>query len=241
MDGITAGEFARLYAGFHAAIAEVDCGKRCSPYNETGAPFCCDTRHAVPAAYQAEWEYLKAHTDLWHIWEGKTPLETEELRAIAPDGQVLIECKGYQHCQRDFRSLSCRAFPFFPYITREGQFTGLSCYWEYEQICWVMNNLQIVSPTFVQKCIRTFDELFERLPDEMETFRQFSARMRRAFGRRHRAIPLFHRKGGFYKITPRNGRGRRAAPEKYPKQGPYRIASELPFPDELEQGRAAGE
>ncbi len=145
MDRIAAEEFAGLYARFQAPLAALDCGQRCAPYNEGGAPFCCDTRHAVPAAYLAEWSYLQANTDLWHLWEGRTLGETEQLEALAPEGQVLIACLGYQLCQRDFRSLTCRAFPFFPYLTRQGQFIGLSVYWEYEECCWVINNLQVVS------------------------------------------------------------------------------------------------
>ena len=233
MDRIAAEEFAELYARFQAPLAALDCGKRCAPYNDGSAPFCCDTRHAVPAAYHAELKYLQAHTDLWHLWSGRTPAETGQLRALAPEGQVLIACQGYQHCQRSFRSLTCRAFPFFPYITRQGQFIGLSVYWEYEECCWVINNLQGISNIFRAEFIRTFDNLFARLPEELEIFRQFSSRMRRVFGKRHNTIPLFHRNGGFYKISPRDGRGRKAAPEKYRKYGPYKIAAQLPFPDEL--------
>jgi hypothetical protein len=233
MDGITAEEFADVYARFHAPIAALDCGQRCAPYNEGGAPFCCDTHHVVPAAYQTEWKYLQDHTDLWHLWEGRTPAETAELTAQAPEEQVLIECKGYLLCQRNFRSLACRAFPFFPYITLQGQFIGLSVYWEYEDRCWVINNLQVVSRAYREEFFRNFDHLFTRMPEEFDVFRQFSMRMRRVFGRRHSTIPLFHRNGSFYKISPRTGRGRRAAPETFHKYGLYKIAAQLPFPDEL--------
>jgi hypothetical protein len=236
MDRIAAEEFAEIYARFQAPLAALDCGQNCTPYNDRGAPFCCDTRHAVPSAYHAEWKYLQANTDLWHLWAGRTPAETDQLKALAPEGQVLIACQGYRLCQRGFRSLTCRAFPFFPYITRQGQFIGLSVYWEYEECCWVINNLQVVSDIFKAEFIQTFDSLFARLPDELEIFRQFSSRMRRIFGKRHSTIPLLHRKGGFYKISPRDGRGRKASPEKYRKAGPYQIAARLPFPDELSIG-----
>jgi hypothetical protein len=154
MNRITAEEFAEIYARFQAPLAALDCGQRCAPYNEGGAPFCCDTHHAVPAAYQAEWKYLQSNTDLWHLWAGRTPAETEQIEALAPEGQVLIACKGYQLCQRGFRSLTCRAFPFFPYITRQGQFIGLSVYWEYEERCWVINNMQVVSKLFRQEFVQ---------------------------------------------------------------------------------------
>jgi hypothetical protein len=234
MDEITVGDFAELYARFDASVAALDCGQFCAPHNEGGAPFCCDTSHAVPAAYLVEWQYLQQNTDLWHLWKGCNQTETERLEELAPKGQVLIACQGFRSCQRNFRSLTCRAFPFFPYITRSGQFIGLSCYWEYEQSCWVLNNLQVVTPIFVEQFIQTFDWLFNRLTDEMEVFRQFSIQMRRIFGRRHRLIPLFHRNGGFYCVSPRTGRWRRSTPEKYPKVGIYKIITDLPFPDELD-------
>jgi len=226
-------DFARLYAGFEAPIAALNCGDRCAPYNEHGVPFCCDTRHAVPTAYLDEWEYLQAHTDLWHEWEGEDPVESDYLRQQTPEGQVLIACRGHLLCQRSFRSLTCRSFPFFPYLDRQGRFLGLSYYWEFEDRCWVISNLHVVSAEYRQQFITAFEQLFEAYPQERENFRHHSAVMRRIFGRRHRAIPLLHRNGGCYKITPRSGRMRRVPVEKLPKFGPYRLAAELPFPDEL--------
>ncbi len=40
--------------------------------------------------------------------------ETEQLKALAPEGQVLIACQGYQLCQRDFRSSDLPGVPIFP-------------------------------------------------------------------------------------------------------------------------------
>jgi len=224
-------DFASLYAGFHSPIVALDCGDRCAPYNERGVPFCCDIRHAVPSAYELEWDYLKLNTDLWREWDGATEGETASLRNQTPEGQVLIACLGHEHCQRDFRSFTCRAFPFFPYITKQGVFVGLSYYWEYEQRCWVISNLQFVTQQYLTEFVATYDALFAIFPDELENFRYYSGLMRRVFGRRRRAIPVLHRNGRFYKITPRNGRSRGVAPESLPKFGPFRIAAELPFPD----------
>lgn len=226
-------DFSGLYAAFHAPLAAVNCGDRCAPHNEGGAPFCCDTRHAVPTAYLAEWEYLQAHTDLWHPWEAVDLSETERLRSQTPDGQVLIECLGHMACQRGFRALVCRAFPFFPYLTRQGDFVGLSYYWEYEERCWVISNLQVVSLEYRAEFICAYEYIFKCMPEERKNFHYFSTMMRRIFGRRKRAIPLLHRNGGCYKVTPRNGRMRRVAAELMPKFGPYQVAAGLPFPDEI--------
>ena len=227
-------EFAGYYAGFDAPIAALDCGDFCAPHNEGGAPFCCDTRHAVPTAYQNEWVYLQDNTDLWHLWQPEDPAEIERLQEQAPDGQVLIECLGARYCQRNFRSITCRSFPFFPYLTRQGELLGLSYYWQYEDRCWVISNLKRVSPDYISQFVAFYETLFERSPQERENFRYHSGIMRRVFGRRHRAIPLLHRNGGCYKVTPRNGRLRRISAETLPAFGPYKIAAELPFPDELE-------
>jgi hypothetical protein len=225
-------DFAAIYARFRAPIAAFDCGQRCAPYNERGVPFCCDTRHAVPTAYTAEWEHLQANTDLWRRWEADDPADTARLQSQTPPGQVLIACLGHTHCQREFRSLTCRAFPFFPYLDREGAFLGLSYYWEYEDRCWVISNLQVVTREYITGFVATYDLLFERMPGERENFRHHSAVMRRIFGRRRRAIPLLHRNGRAYKVTPATGRLRSVLPEALPKFGPYAIAEELRFPDE---------
>ncbi len=226
-------EFPSLYAGFHAPIAELNCGEKCAPYNERGVPFCCDTSHAVPTAFSTEWDYLRENTDLWHLWQGNNSQQEKDLEAQVPDGQVLVACLGYNLCQRGFRTITCRAFPFFPYIDKLGNFIGLSYYWEYEDRCWVISNLQVVSAQYRTEFINTFERLFERVPEEKENFRYQSMLIRQVFGRSRRAIPLLHRNGKIYKISPRSGRMVRIPVERLPKFGPYKIAAEMPFPDEL--------
>jgi len=229
-------DFASIHTLFQSPIAALDCGERCSVHNERGVPFCCDLQHAIPTAYQSEWEYLQVHTDLWRRWDGGSARETERIRQQTPDGQVLIACKGHLLCQRGFRSVTCRAFPFFPYLTRQGEFIGLAYYWEYEDRCWVISNLGVVTPQYRAEFIAAFDTLFAAYPEDRETFRQFSASMRRVFGRRRRSIPLLHCNGQVYKVTPRNGRMQRVAADQLPAFGPYRIAAQLPFPDEQPAG-----
>ncbi len=232
MPAPTPSEFAAIYCGFDAPIAAFDCGKKCAPHNARGVPFCCDTRHAVPTAYQAEWQYLQASTDLWHPWEADSPRETDHLRSQTPAGQVLIECQGHTRCQRSFRSMNCRSFPFFPYLTREGEFIGLSYFWKYEDRCWVISHLDSVTPAYQQAFVAAWDALFAAMPGEMDNFHRHSAATRQIFGRRGRAINVLHRNGGCYKITPRNGRMRRVPVESLPLFGVYKIAASLPFAGE---------
>ncbi len=215
-------DYLTLYANFDAPIAAFDCGARCASHNRNAVPFCCDIQHAVPAVYKDEWAYLRAHTDLWRPWQGRSEAETRRLQEDTPESMLLLECKGHHMCQREYRSLSCRAFPFFPYVTRDGWFAGMTYYWQYEDTCWVISNLGVVTPRFYAEFMAAFDEVLYRIPGELENYRALSTSMRRVFGRWRRAIPLLHRNGGFYKVTPRSGRMRRADPEGLPKFGPYR-------------------
>lgn len=235
MPVITPEGFRNLYHQFSSPVTGLDCGTKCAPYNSRGVPFCCDLGHAIPTAYDSEWVYLKNNTDLWHQWEPEDPKQKLELQSVLPSGMQMIACQGHILCQRDFRSITCRAFPFFPYLDRESNFLGLAAYWEYEDRCWVISNLDQVTDTYRQEFVIAFDHLFHALPGEKENYRQFSIRMRRIFGRRKRAITLLHRNGEVYKVTPRNGRMRRVQKDKLPSYGPYKIAAQLRFHDEMDQ------
>lgn len=233
-------EIRTLYDDFNAPIAELDCGRKCAPYNPSGKPFCCDICHAVPTAYEGEWAYLQANTDLWYEWQAEQCVENEaerqeelaRLKDETPDNMVLMECLGPQACQRDYRALTCRQFPFFPYLTADYRFIGLSYYWEYEEQCWVISNLAEVTTEYRQQFVAAFDRLFDRMPEEMESYANHAEVMRAEFVRRRKSIPLLHREGGFYTISPSTERLRRTTAARLPKFGPYKIAAALPFPDE---------
>lgn len=221
-----------IYARFNSPITSLDCGKKCAPYNEHGVPFCCDVNHAVPTAYEDEWSYLINKSNLWQLLEINETFDSHALFEELPEGQVLIKCLGHEYCQRQFRAITCRAFPFYPYITLEGEFIGLSYYWQYEERCWIVNNLKLVNPKYVAEFVRTYDILFDFYPSEVENFRYHSIIMRRIFGRRKRRIPLLHRNGLFYKVTTRNGRLRKVNLESCTQYGPYKVAASMQFPEE---------
>jgi hypothetical protein len=230
---LTFGDIAQLYARFESPIAALNCGDRCAPHNERGVPFCCDLTHAIPAAYQAEWAFLQEKTDLWRLWKGEDKDMAVEIQDQTPEGQVLIACRGHALCQRGFRSISCRSFPFFPYIDSRDEFIGLSYYWEYEDRCWVISNLSVVSFQYCSEFIAAYEALFEWFPEEKDTYQRHAERMRETFARRRRRLPLLHRDGYTAKISPQSERMQRVPIESLPKFGPYRIAAGLPFPDEL--------
>lgn len=225
--------FRELYSQFYLSITEINCGDKCSPYNELGVPFCCDTQHAVPTAYREEWNFLSKSTDLWHLWKCDRLEYDEQLRSKTPTDHILIECQGHQSCQRSYRTMTCRSFPFFPYVNREGEFIGLTYYWEYEDRCWIISNLSSVSDRYREQFVHVYDIVFSMMPDEKENFRHYSIVMRRIFGRKRRTIPLLHRNGNSYKVTPGSGKMRRVHMDHFPIFGNYRIAAQMPFPDEV--------
>lgn len=215
----------RLYDRFNASVTEVDCGKKCAPHNPSGKPFCCDICHAVPAAYAQEWDYLRQNTDLWHAYRGdECAGETSnlaELQAETPPSMRLLACKGPALCQRNFRALSCRQFPFFPYVSYDFRFLGLAYEWEFESTCWVISNLGQVTEAYRGEFIQTFDALFAEMPDELQAYAIHSDQMREVFANQHRRIPLLHRNGGFYLISPNSERLQRVPPEVFRRHGPY--------------------
>ncbi|MGH6931073.1 MAG: hypothetical protein ACREEE_01420 [Dongiaceae bacterium] len=216
-------DFARIYRRFRAPITRFDCGKKCAPLNG-GEPVCCSTDHAIPMVQKAEWRLLKSRTDLWRKFKPFNAASRKLVNALH-HSCTAIECKGAAFCERDNRSMACRAFPFFPYITRAGEFAGLAYYWEFEQTCWVISNLTVVDLDFVKEFISAHEALFAADPDEFETFRGQSIHMRREFSRRDQPIPLIGRDGNYLKVLPRTGEVVPLAAKHLPKHGPYESAA----------------
>lgn len=236
MSGLEERDVVSLYAEFQAPVCVQNCGDFCAPYNDLGVPFCCDIDYAIPTAYDSEWRYLQSHTDLWHLWAPEVQELKDAIQKQLPPRQVAVECQGSLKCQREYRSITCRAFPFFPYLDQKCEWIGMSYYWEYENQCWLISHLDQLSAHFVQEFFHAFEKLFTAEPDERLSFFACSARMRRSFGKRHRTIPLIKLdetgKVAAYTVTPANGRLQRVEFADLPAYGPYQIAAELPFPGE---------
>jgi hypothetical protein len=199
-----------MYDQFNALVTDIDCGLRCAPFNPAGKPFCCDICHAVPAVYRQEWDYLKVHTNLWHVWQGTEcpadATDADELRASMPAHMLLLACLGPQDCQRPYRALSCRQFPFFPYINSRDRFVGLTIEWEYWEVCWVLNHLNRVTVDYRREFIRTYDRLFGLWEEEFDAYALRSEEIRDFYGGCQRRFPLLHRNGKDYLVSPGSDR-----------------------------------
>jgi hypothetical protein len=198
-----------LYDGFNTPIAKLDCGKKCAPHNPSGKPFCCDICHAVPAAYKSEWKHFQATTDLWHRYRDDECDASRDLEAghpvfdsDLPSDMIPLACLGPESCQRDYRALSCRAFPFFPYVTSDYRFLGLACEWEFESVCWVISNRSSVTDKYRTEFLSTFDQLLATFENVFENYAYHSERMRVHYASQRRRFPLLHRNGRAYLVSP---------------------------------------
>ena len=225
---LNAEDIRTLYAGFDTPITKLDCGQMCAPHNPSGKPFCCDICHAVPAAYSSEWETLKNATELWHRYRGDecaSQSDPEPVRPVTdsdmPSGMIPLACLGPQNCERENRLLSCRQFPFFPYVTSDYRFLGLAYDWEFESACWVLSNLGRVTDAYREEFVRTYDHIFALFQNEFDSYAVRSEEMRAHFIAQRRRIPLLHRNGGYRFISPRSERVRRVEIGHLPKFGPY--------------------
>lgn len=219
-------DFRQTYDRFDAPICDVDCGAMCAPHNPSGKPFCCDICQAVPALYHQEWAYLKGNSNLWKPWQGIECPETDEriltLKDETPDNMLLGACLGPQYCLRPYRAISCRQFPFFPYITEDFRFIGLAYEWAFEESCWVINNLHRVQSAYRQEFIATFDLIFDIWPHEMDSYAELSAEMREEFIGQRRRIPILHRNGKDYLLSPASDTCHLADLSEYRKFGFYK-------------------
>lgn len=216
----------QLYKCFNAPVTTFDCGQLCSVHNPSGKPFCCDICHAVPAAYHQEWAFLQDRTDLWHVWRGDecldNPEDPQDLLADTPDHMLLLACLGPDRCQRNYRALGCRQFPFFPYITANYEFIGMAYEWEFEETCWVISHLETVTTAFREQFTATFDAIFSIWGDEFESYVYRSEDMREKFTRLQRRIPLILRSGDFSLVSPVTGEIEIIPIDPSAKYGPYK-------------------
>lgn len=216
----------RLYDRFDTPVTTLDCGQMCAPHNPSGMPFCCDICHAVPSAYLQEWDFLREQTDMWHEWRGDEclaePVDPAGLRAETPEYMLLLACKGPAHCQRSLRAVTCRQFPFFPYISADDRFLGLAYEWIFEPQCWVISHLEMVSAAYRSVFVQTYDAIFALWEEEFDSYALLSEEMRAHFADQKRRIPLLHRDGGCYLLSPASERLRRTDPAALPGFGPYR-------------------
>lgn len=221
--------FEELYSQFSSPLSTIDCGLKCGPYNDYGVPVCCDIQLTIPAAFEAEWEYLQKRTDLWRVWSSSERFSS--LEDDLQDGQVLLQCLGHKKCQREYRTLTCRAFPFFPYLDSRGEFTGLGYYRDYRESCWVISNLAVVTTEFRSEFRRAYLKVFEKYPDMKENFHRYADYIR-GETKEDQWITVLDFESGVHLIHPETEESRQIDYKDLPAYSVFAIGKELQFPDE---------
>jgi hypothetical protein len=211
--------FRDIHDRFNAAISRYDCGKWCAPLLN-GEPVCCSTRQAIPIVQRNEYKLLRQRTDMWHELKPYDATSRNIVKGLH-EGCKAVECRGAAHCERQHRTLACRAFPFFPYFPRQGDFIGLATYWIFEDRCWMISHLEVVERDFVTEFCAAYQTLFDDDPDERDAMREHSAAMRRVFTRWKREIPLIGRDGGYLSVAPGTAAVRQAKVAEFKRQGPF--------------------
>lgn len=224
--------FEDIYRIISRPLSQFDCGEKCGPFNEYGVPICCDINLIIPSAFEAEWQYLKEKTDLWQPWSSFDPVD-EGLENDLQDGQVPLKCLGYQQCQRPFRTMTCRAFPFFPYLDSRGDFIGLVYFHEYREVCWIISNLSVVTAAYKADFQHAFELLFKQYPDSKESYFQFSGYLREEFANSGDRIILLDFEGDVYQLEPVSEVSQPVRYEDLESYGPFSITKDLRFPDEM--------
>ena len=212
-------DYAALYEGFDAPVSRYDCGRKCAPLNN-GTALCCSADNAVVVAYKTEFEFLKGRTDIWSKFKPYDYSTRQIVEELTHDCMA-IECKGVAFCERNNRTLTCRGFPFYPYLTRQKELVGIGTYWMFEDRCWMISNLEIVERTFIDQFLATYEAIFAKDKSEFQTYVEFSASARRVFSRWKREIPLLGRDGKLMIVEPSTGAIRPGKPRDFPKMAPF--------------------
>jgi hypothetical protein len=188
----------------------------------------------IPSAYQEEWDYLREESDLWRPWRGSTQNEGDKITEDLQDGQVLIQCLGYEDCQRDFRTITCRAFPFFPYLTSSGDFIGLAYYQDFRKECWIISNLAVVSEHYKREFFTLYKRLFYLFPETKTAFIEFSSFMRQTSANNKEDLVVMGFSGELFFIESRTEEIKSGQYSELEAYGPFKVAREMSFPDEID-------
>jgi hypothetical protein len=189
---LTGPQIDELLRTLRAPVTSFDCGTLCAP-NNGGVPVCCHAQQVLPVLYRAELALLQKRSDLWrrHVPAG----DDAALRHAARACDVFAVCKGHTHCERDNRSLACRTFPFEPYVDHDGRLAGIVFAYDFAHLCPLIASQHTISGRFVVQCIAMWERMFAFDDAERAFYAGCSRTLRRQFGRRREAIPVFTARG----------------------------------------------
>lgn len=93
--------------------------------------------------------------------------------------------------------------------------------WDFVDKCWLISNLPMVSNEYRDQFFTTFDQIFATWLEDMDSYIELSAETREHYAAIHRRIPLLHRNGAAYLISPLSERMTRASITSFKRFSPY--------------------
>jgi len=193
---LTEKDFEYIYRHYDSTPVRFDCGTLCAPKND-GVPFCCDSGWLIPVMYEREFASLRERTDLWKRFRPKTNHE-KKIVEETDKSSIFGTCLGHERCDRRFRSVSCRVFPFEPYLDLEGNLLGLVYNYRLGNKCPLVDRPKLISRKFVSDQLKMWKYIFEREPSERDVYRDESIQVRRYLSRKKKPIYIFTPRG-YYK------------------------------------------
>jgi hypothetical protein len=233
--------FRRLYQSFSSPTTGIDCGEKCGPYNDYGVPVCCDIHQVVPSAFEEEWKYLRSKTKLWRQWDSSSTPKGKELLRGLESGQVPLQCLGYQHCQRQFRTITCRAFPFLPYLDKKGKFIGFTYYPDYREQCWIISNLSLITLEYKKEFQGCFREILKLYPIMKVNYQKYSDYLRILSDSEAVDLVYLDFDDRVFKIDPSSDHPEEITYDDLQSFGPFKVSKDLIFPDEIDLSRSGRE
>ena len=187
---LTEEQLGRFYRMLSVQMTDFDCGKHCAPQNND-VPYCCDREKVVPVLFKDEYECHRKKGAFWR----KMPIQTKADKKLVQDTcsyNVFAVCPGVQNCHRPLRALSCRLFPFEPFLDDKGCVLGL-VYQNGENACCSLMGKpqQVYKQTYIRNCVRVWQELINIFPEEKDMYIRESRKRKRQAARTGKPSSFF--------------------------------------------------
>ncbi len=187
---LTEKQLKRFYRLLSVRMTDFDCGSECAPENN-GLPYCCDREQVTPVLFRDEYRWHRKRGAFWK----KMPIKTKKDKKLVEETctyNVFSLCPGGESCRRTLRSLSCRMFPFEPFLDEKGTVTGLVYQdGENERCPLVGKPRHLYNQDYISNAIRVWQELVDTFPEEKEMYLRESRRRKRLVTRKGKPLTIF--------------------------------------------------
>jgi hypothetical protein len=93
--------------------------------------------------------------------------------------------------------------------------------WDFTGKCWVISHLPMVTAEYRAQFFSTYDRIFSTWLEDMDSYIELSIETREHYAAIHRRIPLLHRDGEAYLVSPLSERLTRTPITAFKRFAPY--------------------